>query len=333
MAANAAFKRLTKEYKAIVVSPPPLLTARPLENNILEWHFLLHGPPDTPYHGGIYWGKLVFPPQYPYKPPSIRMLTPNGRFKPGDRICLSMSDFHPDTWNPAWSVATILSGLLSFMATDEVAAGTVAGTPSQRKALAAASHAWNREQKVYKEVFPEFCANEKPVFGGSYDAPPKDVVVAPSTPAPAPVPAPTPAPASPAEPVETVVTAAQPPAPTPALVATTAPAPTTPAAPAPAQAPSAPAGLRARTVMTAHAAADAVHCHPPARGAAAAAAAANGGSVTSPTASAVTTAAAPSPLVRYKWLVVAFLLWCYLFVSRIAVRFFPQATVASSAAA
>ncbi|KAJ3372806.1 Ubiquitin-conjugating enzyme E2 6 [Allomyces arbusculus] len=327
MAANAAFKRLTKEYKAIVVSPPPLLTARPLENNILEWHFLLHGPPDTPYHGGVYWGKLVFPPQYPYKPPSIRMLTPNGRFKPGDRICLSMSDFHPDTWNPAWSVATILSGLLSFMATDEVAAGTVAGTPSQRKALAAASHAWNREQKVYKEVFPEFCADEKPVFGGSYDAPPKDAIVASSTPAL--VPAPTPASASPAVPVGSAAAASQPPAPPSAPAA---PAPATPAAPSPA--PSAPAGLRARTVMTAHAAADAVHCHPPARGvAAAAAAAANAGSVTSPTGSAVATAAAPSPLVRYKWLVVAFLVWCYLFVSRIAVRFFPQATAASSAAA
>ncbi|KNE61116.1 hypothetical protein AMAG_06868 [Allomyces macrogynus ATCC 38327] len=333
MAANAAFKRLTKEYKAIVVSPPPLLTARPLENNILEWHFLLHGPPDTLYHGGVYWGKLVFPPQYPYKPPSIRMLTPNGRFKPGDRICLSMSDFHPDTWNPAWSVATILSGLLSFMATDEVAAGTVAGTPSQRKALAATSHAWNREQKVYKEVFPEFCSDEKPVFGGSYDAPPKDVVVAPSAPAPVPTRTPAPASSSPAVPVESIAAATQPPAPTSVPDATTAPV--TPAAttPAPAPAPSAPAGLRARTVMTAHAAADAVHCHPPARGAAAAAAAANAGSVTTPSVSAVTTAAAPSPLVRYKWLVVAFLVWCYLFVSRIAVRFFPQATAASSAAA
>ena len=33
------------------------------------------------------------------------------------RLCLSISDFHPDTWNPAWSVSTILTGLLSFMVT------------------------------------------------------------------------------------------------------------------------------------------------------------------------------------------------------------------------
>ena len=28
------------------------------------------------------------------------MLTPNGRFKVATRLCLSMSDFHPETWNP-----------------------------------------------------------------------------------------------------------------------------------------------------------------------------------------------------------------------------------------
>lgn len=67
------------------------------------------------YTGGYYHGKLVFPPDYPFKPPRISMITPNGRFATNKRLCLSISDFHPDTWNPAWSVATILTGLLSFM--------------------------------------------------------------------------------------------------------------------------------------------------------------------------------------------------------------------------
>merc|ERR1712227_699048 len=62
-----------------------------------------------------YHGKLVFPVEFPFKPPSIYMITPNGRFKTDTRLCLSISDYHPDTWNPAWSVATILTGLLSFM--------------------------------------------------------------------------------------------------------------------------------------------------------------------------------------------------------------------------
>ena len=76
---------------------------------------MVAGPENSPYEGGYYHGKLIFPQQYPFKPPSILMMTPNGRFKCNVRLCLSISDFHPDTWNPAWSVSTILTGLLSFM--------------------------------------------------------------------------------------------------------------------------------------------------------------------------------------------------------------------------
>lgn len=54
--------------------------------------------------GGFYHGKLIFPPDFPFKPPSIFMLTPSGRFQTNTRLCLSISDFHPDTWNPAWTV-------------------------------------------------------------------------------------------------------------------------------------------------------------------------------------------------------------------------------------
>ena len=76
----------------------------------------LSNTPPTPFpSGGFYLGKLVFPKDYPFKPPRIMMITPNGRFQTNTRLCLSISDFHPDTWNPAWSVATILTGLLSFM--------------------------------------------------------------------------------------------------------------------------------------------------------------------------------------------------------------------------
>lgn len=51
--------------------PPPLCYARPREDNILEWHFIIRGPPDTPFHGGEYWGQLLFPSDYPFKPPCV----------------------------------------------------------------------------------------------------------------------------------------------------------------------------------------------------------------------------------------------------------------------
>jgi len=98
---------------------------QPRESNILEWHYLITAPPDTLYTGGEYHGMLIFPKEYPFKPPGIQMITPNGiasccqviqgRFAVNTRICLSISDYHPLTWNPAWSVSTILTGLLSFM--------------------------------------------------------------------------------------------------------------------------------------------------------------------------------------------------------------------------
>ena len=52
----------------------PLVADRP--SNILEWHFVITGPEDSPFENGQYHGKLVFPSEYPYKPPAIMMFTP-----------------------------------------------------------------------------------------------------------------------------------------------------------------------------------------------------------------------------------------------------------------
>lgn len=143
MATAAAHKRLTREYQNIQKNPPPYIIAHPTESNILEWHYILTGAPNTPYEGGQYWGSLVFPADYPFAPPAIRMHTPSGRFQPSTRLCLSISDFHPKSFNPAWSVSTILIGLHSFMNGDDMTAGSINGTPQERKWYAARSRWWN----------------------------------------------------------------------------------------------------------------------------------------------------------------------------------------------
>uniref|UniRef100_A0A7S0XJ18 UBC core domain-containing protein n=1 Tax=Erythrolobus madagascarensis TaxID=708628 RepID=A0A7S0XJ18_9RHOD len=160
MASSAATSRLRKEYKMITTDPPPHITARPLPSNILMWYFVLRGPPQTAHTGGIYLGKLVFPTQYPYKPPSVHVLTPSGRFKPGAKLCLSMSDFHPETWNPLWSVGSVLTGLLSFMLGDEDTFGSMRSTRSEKLSLARASHKWNRKDRIFRELFPELVLQE-----------------------------------------------------------------------------------------------------------------------------------------------------------------------------
>merc|ERR1719498_472610 len=114
-----AARRLRRDLEMLQKSENPQLMVRPSEDNILEWHFVLHElPADTPYHGGIYHGKITFPPEYPHAPPAIYMVTPSGRLEVGKRLCLSMTDWHPESWNPAWSVETILVGLLSYFLSD-----------------------------------------------------------------------------------------------------------------------------------------------------------------------------------------------------------------------
>jgi ubiquitin-conjugating enzyme E2 J2 len=109
MASAMATKRLRKEFLALQKNPEANIEAVPLEKNILEWHYVIRGI--GVYEGGYYHGKLVFPPEYPMKPPAVYMLTESGRFQTHKRLCLSMSDYHPETWNPMWSVSSILAGL------------------------------------------------------------------------------------------------------------------------------------------------------------------------------------------------------------------------------
>ncbi|GAA5972945.1 hypothetical protein JCM11641_000333 [Rhodosporidiobolus odoratus] len=156
MASKVAAKRLQKEHKAFQLSPPPFIDARPNESNILEWHFIFRGPPETPFEGGEYWGTVVFPKDYPFAPPELRMLTPSGRFSPNTAICTSMSNFHPGSWNVAWSVDTILVGLMSFMMSDEMTTGGIKSSDQEKKDFSANSHAWNITQPKFKSIFPEY---------------------------------------------------------------------------------------------------------------------------------------------------------------------------------
>lgn len=152
---NSATARLRQDYLRLKKDPIPYVTAEPLPSNILEWHYVVRGPEGTPYVGGIYHGKLVFPSEFPYKPPSIYILTPNGRFKCNTRLCLSMSDFHPDSWNPAWSVATILTGLLSFMVEKNPTLGSIETSDFEKKQFAFTSGEFNIKDKIFCELFPD----------------------------------------------------------------------------------------------------------------------------------------------------------------------------------
>eukprot|EP00041_Stephanoeca_diplocostata_P025106 m.650467 g.650467 ORF g.650467 m.650467 type:complete len:217 (-) comp22672_c0_seq5:1384-2034(-) len=152
-----ATQRLKKELKQLITDPEEHLRAMPLPNNLLEWHFVLLPPKECVYEGGEYHGKIVLPKDYPFKPPAVMMITPNGRFSTNTRLCLSMSDFHPETWCASWQVRTVILGLLSFMLEDDITAGSISTSEEERKKLARLSRAFNSKNKIFRELFPEYC--------------------------------------------------------------------------------------------------------------------------------------------------------------------------------
>lgn len=152
---SSAVARLKQDYIRLKKDPVPYIVAEPLPSNILEWRYVVTGPEDSLYRGGLYHGKLVFPSEFPFKPPSIFMITPNGRFKTDTRLCLSISDYHPDTWNPAWSVSTILTGLLSFMLEKSPTLGSIETSDWEKKQLSAKSFEFNLKNRTFCELFPE----------------------------------------------------------------------------------------------------------------------------------------------------------------------------------
>jgi ubiquitin-conjugating enzyme E2 J1 len=118
---NTAIKRILADVKELNKHPSSRYHAQPLEENMFEWHFTIRGPDDTAFAGGTYHGRILLPAEYPFKPPNIVFLTvsaflvvcipytnvnllhqKNGRFEVGTKICLSISAYHEETWQPAW---------------------------------------------------------------------------------------------------------------------------------------------------------------------------------------------------------------------------------------
>ena len=115
---NPAVKRILKEAREIEsAGANPDFDAKPMESNLFEWHFTIRGPPGTAFEGGRFHGRITLPPEYPFKPPSIELLNASGRFSVGKKICLSVSAHHPEHWQPAWGIRTIITALIAFFPT------------------------------------------------------------------------------------------------------------------------------------------------------------------------------------------------------------------------
>ena len=91
------------------------------------------------------------------KPPAIYMITPNGKFQVNVRLCLTISDYHPEAWSPLWTASSVLIGLLSFMVDNKSDGFTGGETQSdqRRRQLAQQSWAFNINDKIFLKYFSE----------------------------------------------------------------------------------------------------------------------------------------------------------------------------------
>ncbi|GAA5912737.1 hypothetical protein JCM5296_006555 [Sporobolomyces johnsonii] len=140
---SAGVRRLLQEAQEVADDPSEDYSAAPLEDDLFDWHFTIRGLSGSEFEGGIYHGRMVLPSQYPHAPPDIYLLTPSGRFEVNKKICLSISSFHSETWQPSWGVRTALLALRAFFTTDpKGAVGSLDAPPEERKRLALASQSY-----------------------------------------------------------------------------------------------------------------------------------------------------------------------------------------------
>jgi len=134
---SPSLRRIQADIRELALDPSDQYYAAPLESDMFEWHFTIRGAAGTDFEGGIYHGRILLPPEYPFKPPHIIFLTPSGRFETNTKICLSFSAYHPELWQPAWGIRLILEALISFLPTPaDGAIGALDWKPSERRRLA-----------------------------------------------------------------------------------------------------------------------------------------------------------------------------------------------------
>jgi ubiquitin-protein ligase len=143
----------------------PNLILQP-SNNLELWYFIVHDLQDTDYDKGVYLGKVMLPPKYPFKAPDFQFLTPSGRFEINKKLCTSFTGYHQELYSPSWNIASMCAGLISFMtdSTDLIESKGIGGlntTSEVKKETAKKSRdyiknnpfVWNIFETYFKEYY------------------------------------------------------------------------------------------------------------------------------------------------------------------------------------
>ena len=106
-------RRIASDLK-LITNEPPHGVRRINQTSLTEWECEIDGPMDTIWQGGKFRLSITFPPDYPFKAPSVRFLTPmyHPNISTAGLICL---DLLIDRWLPSFHVASLLVSIRSFL--------------------------------------------------------------------------------------------------------------------------------------------------------------------------------------------------------------------------
>ena len=110
----STLNRIKKELEEINNNPPANCSAGIIEDDIYNWQATIYGPADSPYEGGIFYLRIEFPLDYPFKPPKISFITKiyHCNINSVGNICL---DILKDQWSPALTISKVLLSICSMM--------------------------------------------------------------------------------------------------------------------------------------------------------------------------------------------------------------------------
>ena len=139
---NIAVKRIHCDVRELNRNPSRQYSAAPLEDNLFEWHFTLRGPQGSDFQGGLYHGRILLPPQWPMKPPSIMFLNASAASRSAKSLP-ERDELPPGALAAGLGIRTILEALVAFFPTPaDGALGALQWRPDERRKLALESQTW-----------------------------------------------------------------------------------------------------------------------------------------------------------------------------------------------
>lgn len=155
-----ALKRLQSEYKQYLKEPNNYYCITPDTINFYKWNILLFGASETIFEGGIFNCEIIFPIEYPNKPPQFKFITnlPHPNIYIDGKVCISIlhegidiSEYENinERWNPSHSVNSILMSILSMIIAPNF----------QSPANVDMSKLWQNDFNTYKQLIYKIIAN------------------------------------------------------------------------------------------------------------------------------------------------------------------------------